>query len=114
MKEIKLDPICFKKFSMAVTNTGYLLPCCYCDDIYTFEDIEFQKLMAASKIDEHETLEEIVFSKEWKDFEENLRNHKGPPCCIQICQVRKNTIDVVRKDTWINPDNGTVERVRNV
>jgi len=112
MSDIELNPLCFGKLPMAVTNTGYLLPCCYCDDKWTFEDIEFQKLMAASKIEEHNTLDEIIFSKEWKDFEENLRNHKGPPCCFQVCQKSKST--VTRKDTWINTDSGKVKKIRTV
>ena len=112
MSDIKLNPQCFRTLSMAVTNTGYLLPCCYCDDKCTFDDIEFQKLMSASKIDEHETLDEIVFSKEWKDFEENLRNHKGPPCCFQVCRANKD--NVIRKDIWINTDTLKIEKVRKV
>ena len=114
MNEIKLNPMCFKSFPMAVTNTGYLLPCCYCDDKWTLENPEFQKLMAVSKIDEHQTLDEIVSKKEWIDFEENLRNHKGPHACISTCQVREDKNNIKRKDTWINPNDGKVEQVRNV
>jgi hypothetical protein len=114
MSEIKLDPICFKGFQMVVTNTGYLLPCCYCDDQWTLEDLEFKKLMTVSKIDEYDTLDEIVFSKEWKDFEENLINHKGPPACMSVCRVREDKNNIIRKDTWINPDSGLVEKVRSV
>ena len=114
MNEIKLDPICFKNQSMGVTNTGYLLPCCYCDDLPTLEDSEFQKLMAVSKIDDYETINEIIFSKEWKEFEENLRNHKGPPCCFHICRIREDKNNIVRKDIWINPHDLKIKDVRKI
>jgi hypothetical protein len=114
MSEIKLDPACFKHFPMAITNTGYLLPCCYCDDKYTLADPKFQKLMAVSKISDYETLDEIVSLKEWKDFEEDLRNHKGPDACMTVCRVKEDDVNMIRKDTWINPDDGKVEKVRNI
>ena len=115
MSDIRLNPQCFNiGFPMAVTNTGYLLPCCYCDDPYTLKNLEFQKLMAVSKISEHDTLDEIVCTSEWKDFEENLRNHKGPPACVSTCRVREDKNNIVRKDTWIDPENGTIEYVRKV
>ena len=114
MNEIKLDPMCFKRFPMAITNTGYLLPCCYCDDKPTLQDLGFKKLMEVSKIDEYSNLNEIVSTKEWKDFENNLRNHKGPPACMTICRVRENKNNITRKDTWINPHDGTVAKIREV
>ena len=33
IKNIKLDPICFKEFAFSITNKGELLPCCYCDEL---------------------------------------------------------------------------------
>lgn len=114
MHIIKLDPICFKDFPMSATNTGYLVPCCYCDENEALNDPEFQKLLSASKLDEHETIEEIIFSKEWKEFEENLRNHKGPQFCISHCKVtEEKEKSIIRKDTWINVDNGSITMERS-
>jgi len=113
-KEIKLDPICFRgTHMMAITNTGYLLPCCYCDHPSTLEDIEFKKLLAVSKIEDYETIDEILSKKEWIDFEENLRNHKGAPACIEVCRVREDKNNIIRKDIWINLDDGTIDGVKN-
>lgn len=110
----KLQPKCFDNFLMAITNDGYLFPCCYCDDQITRNDPNFKKLMAVSKIDDYDSLDEIVSTQEWKNFEENLRNNKGPFACINTCQVRDNKDDIVRKDTWINPKTGEVENIRDV
>lgn len=114
MSEIKLDPLCFKTFPMAVTNTGHLIPCCYCDDKLTLNDPEFKKLLEVSNINNYNTLDEIVVTKPWKRFYKNLLRHKGPPACMYTCRVRSDKNDIVRKDTWIDPDTGKVQKVRNV
>jgi hypothetical protein len=114
MNNIKLDPICFKNFPMEINNLGYLLPCCYCDENENLKDPKIQKLLSVSKLDEHETIEEIVFSKEWKEFEENLRNHEGPLFCIRNCKItEENEKTITRADTWINVEDGTVLRERS-
>lgn len=114
MKKVKLDPMCFKDFPMSITNQGYLLPCCYCDDPVTMNDPAFQKLVQVSKISDHESIQDILAQKEWKDFEKNLKKNIGPPACINTCQIRKNKNDIVRKDTHIDPKNRKIKRVRNV
>lgn len=97
----ELDPKCFKGFPMAITNDGYLLPCCYCDDPATRRDSSFQKLMAVSKIEDYEDLSEIVLTEEWLDFEKNLRNNIGPAACRGACNKQSD----VRKDMHINVKN---------
>ena len=112
MSELKLDPKCFyHDFPMTITNTGYLLPCCYWDENEFYGDPKFQELLNASKIDEHETLEEIIYSKEWKEFEENLRNHKGLTGCIRNCKITNGTRDPVRQNIWMNTENNTVKKI---
>jgi len=110
----RLDPQCFRGFPMAVTNTGYLIPCCYCDDPKTLNDPEFKKLLAVSKINDYDTLDEIINTKEWKRFEKNLRRNIGPHACMHTCKVRKNKDDIVRKDTHIDPKSKDIIKVRNV
>lgn len=105
---IKLDPACFKGFPLAITNQGYLLPCCYCDDPWTLNNEEFQKLYRVSKISDHNTINDIIYSKEWKRFFKNLKKHKGPPACMNTC--RKNT--EVRKDVSINTSSNEIETIK--
>ncbi len=90
VKTIELDPKCFKDdMSFAVTNRGHLIPCCQCDDLMTMNDPEFQKLLAVSKISEHESIDAILRQKEWTQFFEDLKNHKGPDACRRICLKNK-------------------------
>jgi hypothetical protein len=102
---IELDPLCFKgSIAFAVTNRGHLIPCCRCDDPLTINDPEFQKLLSVSKISEYDSIDQILATNEWKEFEENLRNHTGPDACIRTCQKHKsqNTKQVIKV---IDPDN---------
>lgn len=114
MKKIKLDPQCFKGFPMAITNQGYLIPCCYCDDPETMTDAKFQDLLKVSKISEHDSIADILDQKEWKEFEKNLNKNVGPPACIKTCQKRSDQNNIVRKDTHIDPKTKKIKRVRNV
>jgi len=90
VKGIELDPKCFKdNMSFAVTNRGHLIPCCHCDDQDTMNDPEFKKLLAVSKISDYESIDEILSHKEWTQFLEDLKNHKGPDACHRICLKNK-------------------------
>lgn len=112
--KIKLDPQCFKGFPMAITNKGYLIPCCYCDDPKTMNDPEFQKLLAVSKISDNDNLEQIIFNKQWKRFEKNLRRHQGPHACMNTCKVREDKNNIIRKDVHIDPNSKQIIKTRNV
>ena len=105
---IKLAPKCLTGHqSVAYTNRGHLIPCCYCDTINSYRDPRFKKLLAVSKVSEHESIEDIVMQDEWLDFEENLRKQnidKVLKTCIKTCQVREDKEDLVRKETYIEPD----------
>lgn len=110
-KKVELDPLCFKdQIGMAVTNQGYLIPCCRCDDPENMADKSFQDLLAVSKISKTNTVEDILQSKEWSDFQENLKNNIGPPSCVNTCYKNKKEDDmqIIKK---INGDHEqTVQR----
>ena len=95
----ELDPMCFKGFPMAITKDGCLIPCCYCDVPETMNDPDFKKLLAVSKIDNYDSIQEILENEEWKEFEENLKNDIGPHSCWNTCS--KNTI--IRQNNVIDP-----------
>lgn len=107
-KKIVIRPKCFTgEQSVAYTNRGHLIPCCYCDSHRTMDDPRFQKLLEQSKVSEHETIEDIIMQPEWLKFEENLRLQKIddlPWACINTCKVREDSEDVVRKETYYTPD----------
>ena len=99
--ENQLDPMCLKnEVQVAITNQGELIPCCYIDTPSNNLDPEYKKLLKVSKINDYDNIEEIYLTKEWIEFAENLRNHKGFSACRNICpKHRKIDINnVVRKE----------------
>ena len=92
---IELDPKCFKKeVSFAVTNRGQLIPCCYCDNPRTLNDPKFQKLLEVSLINDYENIEDILKTKEWKQFIKDLENNIGPDACRRSCKKNKKPDEI--------------------
>ena len=105
---MKLNPKCLVEKdpkAMAITNKGYVVPCCYCDQPSTMNDPEFKKLLKVSNIDSYDDLEEIFYNKEWIEFYENLKQHKGPPCCISTCGKNEGRT----KQTTYYDDKGNIK-----
>lgn len=100
---MKFKPKCLKgELQIAFTNRGHLIPCCYCDEQWVLESPQFKKLLKASKVSEVEDIEEILYSKEWMEFEENLRTEKNiHKICIEHCSDRGD--DKIKKEEYLNP-----------
>ena len=100
---MKFKPKCLSgEQQTAVNNRGELLPCCYCDDERALKKPQLKRLTAVSKISEVEDIEEILFSKPWMKFEEDLRTENWPEIpgtCIYHCQERDNT--KIKKETYL-------------
>jgi len=100
---MKFKPKCLSgKQQTAVNNRGELLPCCYCDEQWALKTPQFKRLTDVSKISEVEDIEEILFSKPWMKFEEDLRTENWPEIpkiCIHHCQERENT--KIKKETYL-------------
>ena len=99
-KDIELRPLCFEgQMSFAVTNRGHLIPCCWCDDPKTMDDPEFQKLLTVSKIEDYESIDQILTKVEWIEFNKNLQQNRGPNACITKCRKNKSAdlIQVIKK-----------------
>ena len=78
------------KIQIALTNRGHLIPCCWCDEEWSLKTPEFQKLLKVSKISEVEDIKEILYSKEWTEFEEKLKTEKNiPKICTQHCMIKE-------------------------
>jgi hypothetical protein len=96
---VELEPQCLKdEMQVAITNKGELIPCCYLDTERNNLDTEYKKLLKVSKISEVNSIEEIYLTKEWQEFAENLRNHKGPYECRITCPKKRDIDNVVRKE----------------
>ena len=78
------------EIQIALTNRGHLIPCCWCDEEWSLKTPEFQKLLKVSKISEVEDIKEILYSKEWTEFEEKLKTEKNiPKICTQHCMIKE-------------------------
>lgn len=84
----------------AITNRGHLLPCCRCDHPKTMNDPEFQKLTDVSYISDYNKIDDILKTKEWKQFYISLKNNNAPWACWDNCRDTspyRQTITVVDK-----------------
>ena len=107
-----MKPMCFGKFSFAITNKGELLPCCYCDNQKTLNDPDFKKLTKVSKLADYDKIEDIFKNKEWKEFYDLLKNDRAPcHACYITCGVKEDGTPImeVKESTYFNKD-GTEKR----
>jgi hypothetical protein len=80
------DPIQKEQKGMAFSASGYLLPCCWCDNVNLFEDFGSitQEKFHISNV---ETVEEVLESKEWNDLMQTIQNNyeNAPSICKSKC-----------------------------
>ena len=96
--KIILEPRCMarknsieKRMSPAVTNRGELIPCCWCDQPRASKDPIMKQMLKVSKISDHNSIEDILTTKEWQEFAKNLAEKnldKVLRVCIIHCQKR--------------------------
>ena len=103
-------PKCMRgEIQTAFNNRGYLLPCCYCDHKTHLKTPQFQKLLKVSKVSEVDSIEDIIFSDEWREFEENLRTEKNiPEVCVKHCKDRGD--DNIKRETFTDPKGKVIEK----
>jgi len=103
----ELDPKCFdtRQQAYGFTNRGELIPCCWCDTQYNRRDKDYQKLLMVSKLEDHDSIEEIVTQEEWVEFYENLKQNKGFWVCHHVCKKRETPQH--KKETRISPNGET-------
>ena len=95
---IILEPRCMpakgsieKRMQAAITNRGELVPCCWIDQKMAREDPVIQKMLKVSNISDYNSIEDILLTKEWKEFAKNLAEknlNKVRPVCIYMCAKR--------------------------
>jgi len=108
----KFEPKCITgENRAAINNRGHLLPCCWVDEGWALEEPELKKIVKVSKISEYEDVEEILFTKEWIEFYNNLKSEKNiPTICKHHCTIRKDDdklrrvmlLDETGKEVWKN------------
>lgn len=84
---------CHGEIELAVTNNGYLIPCCYVDTPGGMSDLEIKKLLKTSKISKTNTIGTILDSKEWQNFEKILTGDGPyPNICMANCALEKTNL----------------------
>jgi len=87
----ELDPKCLddRQPSFGLTNRGELIPCCWMDNQVNRHDEDYQKLLAVSKIEDYDSIDEILFTDEWIQFSKNISNGIGFISCHHVCKKRE-------------------------
>ena len=108
----KFRPKCMNTTTqMAVDNRGRLLPCCYIDTPRWIEYPEIKKLLNVSDISKNKSLRDIVYSKEWKEFHNILKEgdlNKIPAVCKHHCL--DDGVDTLKIEEWFDPSGNMTER----
>lgn len=104
----ELEPRCMiegneRKQQAAVTNRGHLIPCCWCDQTDELEHPTMKKMLAVSKINEVESIDQILLSEPWQKFAKDLaeRNYKEiMPVCVTHCLKRTGGKDKLKDEVY--------------
>ena len=90
-KEQELDPKCLdnRQENFGLTNRGELIPCCWLDTPLNRHDKDYQKLLAVSKIEDYDSIHEILLTDEWVEFSKNISNGIGFGICHLTCKKRE-------------------------
>lgn len=90
------------RMQLAITNLAELIPCCQLDNMSTREDPHVAKLLKVSKMDDYDSIEEILLTDEWLEFYDNLSKGIAPQRCYKICDGKPNRIETIIDPTNIN------------
>ena len=73
-------PKCLHKKELAYTATGYLMPCCWTDNPIGWEEPQIKALMKDHLKVENMEIKDIINSKEWHNFFEELKTNPSKTC----------------------------------
>ena len=106
--KIELEPKCCSgDIQLAVTNRSELIPCCYLDTPESLKNQQVKKLVENSKISDYESIDDILRSETWIEFEEMLLgNGPFPATCVNICKKRSGK-DAVKLERFKSSQNPT-------
>ena len=95
----KIYPKCLAYKELTYAATGFILPCCWYDDALMKikikslpEDSQLKTLNQEHlKVENNNTIEDVVYSKEWKHFYSELETNT-PKLCKQRCSEPLNNL----------------------
>lgn len=81
-----LFPKCLNKsFQMGHTARGYILPCCWADRPDLFESDMKDLVKEKFKLDNVQSVKDVIHSKEWENFYKDLEAGNGRKICYIYC-----------------------------
>ena len=84
---VKVNPKCLAFKELSYTATGYLVPCCWLDSPIGWQEPQIKRLMQKHlKLKNNEKVEDVINSKEWKEFFEELKTNPSLTC-QKFCSV---------------------------
>lgn len=82
----KIYPKCLEKDAeYGNTARGFILPCCWLDTPDLFDGDAAFLVKEKFKLDNVDSVDEILESDEWTQFYSDLRNDIGPKQCHSTC-----------------------------
>lgn len=111
-KRQQLDPKCIdnRQPSFGLTNRGELIPCCWMDTQFNRFDEDYQKLLAVSKIEDYDSIDEILLTDEWIEFSKNISKGIGFAWCHHVCKKRETAQH--KRENWY--DDVSLETLKKV
>jgi len=86
----KINPKCLDKKALAYTATGYMLPCCWCDNPVGWVEPQIKRLRQEHlKVKNNDTINDIVDSPAWIYFFEELKINPSKTC-LRFCGIPLN------------------------
>lgn len=91
------------KAQEALSNNGFILPCCWVDNLEAKEDPRIDALFSEHlHINNIKSREELLFSKEWLElFQDLLDENDIPKTCLRECSNKQRAY---RRDSYFGND----------
>ena len=111
----KIKAKCFFQQHLATNAKGFLIPCCWCSP-RNDNDLNFKKLiMDEFHLDKVENINEVIYSKEWQEFKNNLFEsniEKLPKVCLEKCSVNDDLNNSINRKDFYFEDNNITKKIR--
>jgi acetyl-CoA carboxylase beta subunit len=94
---MKIKPKCLQSNTRPLGHSaeGYLLPCCWCDNIVhkdKYTELLYQEQL---KIQNNDRIESIIDSREWQQFVDAIHSDDPPNVCKTFCGELTSTKETI-------------------
>jgi len=94
---MKIKPKCLMLATRPLGHSaqGYILPCCWCDNIIykdKYVELLYQEEL---KIENNNSIEDIINSEQWQEFVNAIHSDDPPKVCKSFCGELPNTKETI-------------------